>query len=241
MLDVGAGTGALTRELVARGATVVAAEPSPEFTRALRSRFPELEVHEAPAEELPFVARQLRPRPRAARCRLHAGRARGHARARPRRPSRCDLHVGRRGDADVRRDREDGPGDRLRRRRAKRASLPHPAGAPRPVGGRRSDERRGGRAGRDRVLRRLRGLLARARAGRSAPPAPGCTASMPSGAHSRTTSSTGSSAARAGRSSSAAARSPRAPPAGSRRWSSRLLRSGAHGAPPPSCSRCTGA
>ena len=55
VLDVGAGTGALTRELVARGATVVAAEPSPEFTRALRSRFPQLEVHEAPAEQLPFA------------------------------------------------------------------------------------------------------------------------------------------------------------------------------------------
>ena len=45
----------LTRELVARGASVVAVEPSPEFVRALRSRFPQLEVHEAPAEELPFA------------------------------------------------------------------------------------------------------------------------------------------------------------------------------------------
>ena len=56
VLDVGAGTGALTRELLDRGATVVAVEPSPEFTRALRSRFPQLEVHEAAAEELPFTA-----------------------------------------------------------------------------------------------------------------------------------------------------------------------------------------
>lgn len=55
VLDVGAGTGALTRELVARGATVVAVEPSPQFTRALRSRFPQIEVHETPAEKLPFV------------------------------------------------------------------------------------------------------------------------------------------------------------------------------------------
>ena len=55
VLDVGAGTGALTRELVRRGATVVALEPSPEFTRALRSRLPRIEVHEAPAEELPFA------------------------------------------------------------------------------------------------------------------------------------------------------------------------------------------
>ena len=55
VLDVGAGTGALTRELVARGADVVAAEPSPEFTRALRVRFPQIEVHDAPAEDLPFA------------------------------------------------------------------------------------------------------------------------------------------------------------------------------------------
>ncbi len=34
VLDVGAGTGALTRELVARGARVVAAKPSPAFTFA---------------------------------------------------------------------------------------------------------------------------------------------------------------------------------------------------------------
>ena len=54
VLDVGAGTGALTRELIERGATVVAVEPSPEFTRALRSRFPLIEVHEAPAELLPL-------------------------------------------------------------------------------------------------------------------------------------------------------------------------------------------
>jgi len=54
LLDVGAGTGALTRELVRRGSDVVAVEPSPMFTRALRSRFPEMEVHEAPAESLPF-------------------------------------------------------------------------------------------------------------------------------------------------------------------------------------------
>lgn len=55
VLDVGAGTGALTRELIARGAEVVAAEPSPEFTAALRQRFPEVEVHESAAEKLPFA------------------------------------------------------------------------------------------------------------------------------------------------------------------------------------------
>ena len=54
VLDVGAGTGALTAELVARGTSVAAADPSPEFVAALRTRFPGVEVHEAPAEELPF-------------------------------------------------------------------------------------------------------------------------------------------------------------------------------------------
>ena len=55
-LDVGAGTGALTAELVSRGATVAAADPSPEFVTVLRERFPDLEVEEAPAESLPFGA-----------------------------------------------------------------------------------------------------------------------------------------------------------------------------------------
>jgi SAM-dependent methyltransferase len=56
VLDVGAGTGALTAVLVARGANVAAADPSPEFVAVLRERFPGLEVHEAPAEALPFEA-----------------------------------------------------------------------------------------------------------------------------------------------------------------------------------------
>ena len=54
VLDVGAGTGALTRELLHRGAEVAAAEPSPQFCAALRERFPAVEVHEGPAEQLPF-------------------------------------------------------------------------------------------------------------------------------------------------------------------------------------------
>jgi SAM-dependent methyltransferase len=54
VLDVGAGTGALTGELLRRGADVVAAEPSPPFCAALRERYPTIEVHEAPAEQLPF-------------------------------------------------------------------------------------------------------------------------------------------------------------------------------------------
>ncbi len=55
VLDVGAGTGALTGELLGRGAAPVAAEPSPEFVAVLRERFPDLEVHEASAEALPFA------------------------------------------------------------------------------------------------------------------------------------------------------------------------------------------
>jgi SAM-dependent methyltransferase len=54
VLDVGAGTGALTAELLARGASVAAADPSPEFVAVLRRRFPGLEVEEAPAESLPW-------------------------------------------------------------------------------------------------------------------------------------------------------------------------------------------
>jgi SAM-dependent methyltransferase len=54
VLDVGAGTGMLTRELLDRGCDVVAAEPSPELCAALRERFPSIEVVQTPAEELPF-------------------------------------------------------------------------------------------------------------------------------------------------------------------------------------------
>jgi SAM-dependent methyltransferase len=54
VLDVGAGTGALTAELVRRGAQASAADPSPPFVAALRERFPDIGVHEAPAEELPW-------------------------------------------------------------------------------------------------------------------------------------------------------------------------------------------
>jgi len=55
-LDVGAGTGALTDELVARlgEENVAAAEPSTDYAATLRSRFPRLDVREAPAEELPW-------------------------------------------------------------------------------------------------------------------------------------------------------------------------------------------
>ncbi|MDX6480847.1 MAG: hypothetical protein QOG85_1357 [Gaiellaceae bacterium] len=56
VLDVGAGTGALTHELVARigEAHVAAAEPSPDYAAVLRDRFPGLEVAQAPAADLPW-------------------------------------------------------------------------------------------------------------------------------------------------------------------------------------------
>src|SRR6185312_15456667 len=54
VLDVGAGTGALTSELVRRGAAASAADPSPTFVTALRERLPDIGVHEAHAEELPW-------------------------------------------------------------------------------------------------------------------------------------------------------------------------------------------
>ena len=54
VLDVGAGTGALTAELLRRGAWVTAVEPSPAFTAALRRRLPDADVHESGAEALPF-------------------------------------------------------------------------------------------------------------------------------------------------------------------------------------------
>jgi SAM-dependent methyltransferase len=54
VLDVGAGTGALTAELIQRGAEASAADPSPPFVAKLRERFPGIGVHEATAEELPW-------------------------------------------------------------------------------------------------------------------------------------------------------------------------------------------
>jgi SAM-dependent methyltransferase len=55
-LDVGCGPGALTGELVARlGADAVAAvDPSPPFVEAVRVREPDVEVHLAAADALPF-------------------------------------------------------------------------------------------------------------------------------------------------------------------------------------------
>lgn len=55
-LDVGCGPGALTGVLIDRlgVAQVAAADPSPPFVEAIQSRFPDLAVHRAPAEQLPF-------------------------------------------------------------------------------------------------------------------------------------------------------------------------------------------
>jgi SAM-dependent methyltransferase len=57
VLDVGCGPGALTAELVRRvGPDAVAAvDPSPPFVAAARERHPEVDVREAPAEELPYA------------------------------------------------------------------------------------------------------------------------------------------------------------------------------------------
>ena len=57
VLDVGCGPGALTAELVARlgAASVAAVDPSQSFVAAIRTRFPGVDVHEAPAERLPFA------------------------------------------------------------------------------------------------------------------------------------------------------------------------------------------
>lgn len=54
VLDLGAGTGKLTRLLVARGLDVVAVEPSPPMLAELRRTSPAVEVYEAPAEAIPL-------------------------------------------------------------------------------------------------------------------------------------------------------------------------------------------
>ena len=57
IVDVGCGPGALTGELVARlGADAVAAiDPSPSFVDAARTRFPDVDVRQGTAEQLPYT------------------------------------------------------------------------------------------------------------------------------------------------------------------------------------------
>ena len=61
VLDVGCGPGALIGELVKRlGAEAIsAADPSPPFVGAVRERYPGVDAHPAPAEELPFPDRSF--------------------------------------------------------------------------------------------------------------------------------------------------------------------------------------
>lgn len=56
VLDVGCGPGALTAALIDRigVANVAAVEPSAPFVESVRGRFPDLDVHNSPAEQLPF-------------------------------------------------------------------------------------------------------------------------------------------------------------------------------------------
>lgn len=54
VLDVGSGPGALTDELLARGATATAIDPSASFVEAARARHPSVRVLEGVAESLPF-------------------------------------------------------------------------------------------------------------------------------------------------------------------------------------------
>ncbi len=56
VLDVGCGTGALTAELVERlgPQAVSAVDPSQAFVAAARQRYPDVDVRQAPAEELPY-------------------------------------------------------------------------------------------------------------------------------------------------------------------------------------------
>jgi SAM-dependent methyltransferase len=54
VLDLGAGTGKLTRGLVALGFDVVAVEPGAPMLEQLRAAVPQAEAHEGPAESIPL-------------------------------------------------------------------------------------------------------------------------------------------------------------------------------------------
>jgi SAM-dependent methyltransferase len=55
VLDVGCGPGALTGELLQRGAVVSAVDPSAKFVAAAGERYPDVDVQQATAEELPYA------------------------------------------------------------------------------------------------------------------------------------------------------------------------------------------
>ncbi len=55
VLDVGCGPGALTAHLLSVGASVAGIDPSPPFVDAIRKRFPQIDVREGTAEELPYI------------------------------------------------------------------------------------------------------------------------------------------------------------------------------------------
>jgi SAM-dependent methyltransferase len=59
VVDVGAGTGKLTRGLVAAGFDVIAVEPGGAMLEQLRIGLPEAEAHEAPAEAIPLPAESV--------------------------------------------------------------------------------------------------------------------------------------------------------------------------------------
>src|SRR5271154_4294240 len=63
VLDVGAGTGILSAELVRRvgESSTVAVDPSPPFVAALERRLAGVEVVQAAAEELPFESSAFNP------------------------------------------------------------------------------------------------------------------------------------------------------------------------------------
>jgi SAM-dependent methyltransferase len=54
VLDVGCGPGALTARLLTVGADVAAIDPSPPFVDAIRHSFPDIDVREGTAEQLPY-------------------------------------------------------------------------------------------------------------------------------------------------------------------------------------------
>src|SRR6202035_3138514 len=54
VLDIGAGTGALTHHLVSRGLDVVAVEPDPQMRAVLAERVPRADVRAGSAEDLPL-------------------------------------------------------------------------------------------------------------------------------------------------------------------------------------------